>query len=275
MERGTGKTKRVVNFALCGFGRAGKIHFHGIRLNHRCKLKYIVDCFDVSAVAKGVRDVLEEYYMEDGVTFVKGSEFEAVVLGDPSLDAVVIATPTETHERYVKESLKSKKAVFCEKPLASTVENINVCYDLAMHAGCPLYCAFQRRFDAGMGGIRDRVAAGEVGRVYQIKTTSRDHPRPSIAFLKTSGGVFHDTVVHDVDMICWILGEEPVGVFAQGTCMDPEIAAIGDLDTVAVVLKFSNGVLSTTDISRHANYGYDMRLEVHVHIDWLHIQGKF
>ena len=259
---GASRTRRVVNVALCGFGRAGKIHFHNIRVNYRCKLKYIVDCFDVPTVTKGVRDVLEKYYMEDGVTFVKASEFEAVVLSDLSLDAVVIATPTETHERYVKASLKSKKAVFCEKPLASTVEDIAVCYDLAVYAKRSLYCAFQRRFDAGMGGIRERVVAGKVGRVYKVKTTSRDSAKPSVAYLKTSGGVFHDTVVHDVDMICWILGEEPVGVFAQGTCVDPEIAGVGDLDTVIVVLKFPKDIMAVVDLSRHSSYGYDMRLEV-------------
>lgn len=262
MDRTT-ERKRRVNVALCGFGRAGKIHFHSIRLNHRCRLKYIVDSFNLPDAYKTIQAHLEEYNLTDsGVTLVDASQYESALANDPSLDAVVIATPTETHERYVKTALRYRKAVFCEKPLAVSLDDVAYCYDLAASLGCPLYCAFQRRFDTSMSKLREQVKAGKVGKVFQIKTTSRDHPVPSIAFLKTSGGMYHDTAVHDIDMICWILGEEPEGVFAQGTVFSPEIQAIGDIDTAVITLKFPSGVLATSDLSRHASYGYDMRMEV-------------
>ena len=249
--------------ALCGFGRAGKIHFSGIRANHRCRLKYIVDCFDIPEVLETVRAVLDEYRMLDTVKLVQPSEFENVVLVDGDLDGVVITTPTN-YESYAKRALLAKKAVFCEKPLAYGLTDVVYCYDVAAKNGCPLYCAFQRRFDTAMAKVRNQVVEGKIGKVYQVKTTSRDQPRPSIEYLKISGGMYHDTAVHDLDMICWILGEEPAGVFATGTTFDPEIRAIGDMDTIAITLKFPSGVLATTDLSRHASYGYDMRVEVSV-----------
>ena len=103
---------------------------------------------------------------------------------------------------------------------------------------------------------------GKIGQIYQIKTTSCDSPRPSIDYIKISSGMCHDCGVHDIDMVCWIVGEEPVGVMAAGVCFDPEVKAIGDIDTVAIILKFPSGILATIDLNRHSNYGYDQRLEV-------------
>ena len=114
-----------------------------------------------------------------------------------------------------------------------------------------------------MSKLRHKVAEGKIGKLFQLKSTSRDSPRPSLEYVKTSGGMYHDTAVHDIDMLCWIVGEEPVGVFAQGSVFDPEIASIGDVDTIVVTLKFPSGVLAVCDLSRHASYGYDMRLEVY------------
>ena len=253
----------MVKLALCGLGRAGKIHFRGIRTNPRCHLKYIVDCFENVDILKAVSSFLEEYRMLDSVTLVKGSDFESIVLADEELDGVVITTPTPYHESYVKRALTAKKAVFCEKPLAYELTNVIQCYNIAEKNGCPLYCAFQRRFDPGMSKLRNHAVEGKIGKVFQIKSTSRDEPRPTIEYLKTSGGMFHDTAVHDIDIICWIVGEEPVGVFAQASTFDPEIASIGDVDTIAITLKFPSGVLALMDLNRHANYGYDMRLEVY------------
>lgn len=256
----------MVKLALCGFGRAGKIHFNGIRTNHRCQLKYIVDCFDVPDVLKAVRAVLEQYGMLDTVTLVKASDYESVVLADEELLGVVITTPTNLHESYVKRALLAKKAVFCEKPLACELTGVLQCYDIAEKNGCPLYCAFQRRFDPGMSKVRNQVKEGKIGKVFQVKSSSRDQPRPSIEYLKTAGGMYHDTAVHDIDMTCWVVGEVPCGVFAHGTTFDPELISMGELDTLAITLKFPSGVLALIDLSRHANYGYDMRIEVLVNL---------
>ena len=103
---------------------------------------------------------------------------------------------------------------------------------------------------------------GDIGKVHIIKTTSRDFPLPSIDYLKISGGIFHDCCVHDVDVICWILGERPHTVFCFANAFNPVIGALNDVDTVGVVMKFPSGVIGQIDLSRHAVYGYDQRIEV-------------
>ena len=103
---------------------------------------------------------------------------------------------------------------------------------------------------------------GDIGKVHMIKTTSRDFPRPSIDYLKISGGIFHDCCLHDVDAICWILGETPHTVFCLANAFKSEIGALNDADTVGVVMKFPSGAIGQIDLSRHAVYGYDQRIEV-------------
>ena len=186
------------------------------------------------------------------------------VLKDANVDAVIVTTPTGEHEHYVRRALTAGKAVFCEKPIAATQQAINECYDLAEEVNKPLFCAFNRRYDTGMSSLRQKVINQEIGKLYQIRTTSRDSPLPPMTFLKLSGGIFHDCAVHDIDIVCWIVGEEPCGIFAQGSAFDPEIKAIGDMDTVAIVLKFPSGVIATIELNRHSQYGYDQRLEVGV-----------
>ena len=184
------------------------------------------------------------------------------VMKDPEINGVVVATPTDSHEYFVCKALQAHKAVFCEKPVAADSNRIQECYRLAEEVGRPLFCAFNRRFDISMSRVHDQVRSGSIGKVYQVKTTSRDSPFPSIAYLKKSSGIFHDCAIHDIDMACWVVGERPVSVFAQGSAFDPEIGAIGDVDTAAIVLKFPNGVLASIDVCRHCQYGYDQRLEV-------------
>lgn len=189
-----------------------------------------------------------------------------MVLGDSEVDAVLIATPTDTHEQYVIKSLRAGKAVFCEKPIAADIRSVAACYEEAEKQNRPLLCAFNRRFDPGMSSVCRQVREGKVGTIYQIKTCSRDSPLPPISFLKLSNGMYHDCAVHDIDMICWIAGEEPVGVMAMGSTFNREIEAIGDVDTIAIILKFPSGILGSIDLSRHSSYGYDQRLEVrHIH----------
>ena len=190
------------------------------------------------------------------------------------MDGVIVTTPTETHEQIVKQALLAGKAVFCEKPIAGNIEDTARCYDVAAAVNRPLYCAFQRRFDLGFMKIHRQVREGKIGKIHLLKTTSRDSPRPTIDQLKNCRGLYHDCGVHDIDLICWVLGEEPEGVIAQGTTMDPEIAAIGDIDTIAIILKFPSGVLATIDLSRHSSYGYDHRLEVSPLTIWLDASGN-
>ena len=234
------------------------MHIISIRRSNRCRLRYIVDLADTQDT---VLKFLEEWDMTS-TKFVSAADFDTVVLQDRELQAVMITTTTCVHEQYVRKSLRAGKAVFCEKPIAATLEATKACYKEASDAGLPLLCAFNRRFDPGFKRVYKQVREGKVGKVHMIKTTSRDYPPPPMEYLRQSSGMFHDCAVHDLDVVCWILGETPVEVYAQGTAQHPEIAAMNDVDTIAIVLKFPSGTLATIDLSRHSSYGYDQRLEV-------------
>ena len=254
MEDNGLKGDRIV-LALCGFGRAGQIRFKGIRYNPRCRLKYIVE----DEVEKAKR-ILATYNMSD-VIVVSGKDLH-VVLEDAEVQAISVSTPSSTHETFCIQSLRAGKAVFCEKPVAETVEKVAHCYREAEKVGKPLYCAFQRRFDPSMSRIQAKVAAGELGKVHIFKTTSRDAQTPSVEYVKMSGGMFHDTCVHDMDMTCWILNEEPVTVHAVAHTHSQAIAEAQDVDTIVITMKYPSGAISINDLSRHSSYGYDQRMEV-------------
>ncbi|XP_014674726.1 PREDICTED: uncharacterized oxidoreductase YrbE-like [Priapulus caudatus] len=159
-------------------------------------------------------------------------------------------------------SQERDKAVFCEKPLAGSLAGIDELYELAKRRGLHLFCAFQRRFDPSFVDVKKAVGEGRVGTVHVVKSCSRDNPLPPIDFLRTSGGIFHDCAVHDIDIVCWMLGEWPESVVAVAHTHLASIAELDDSDTVAITMKFPSGVIAVIDLSRHGVYGYDQRVEV-------------
>ncbi|XP_070157179.1 inositol 2-dehydrogenase [Polyergus mexicanus] len=248
------RNDQILKLALFGVGRAGTIHLSSISSNTRVKLVYIVD-----DVESNWQNICKHWHLEN-VTFLN-SEQSDKVFQDSNVDAVVVASPTYTHENIVIKALKAKKAVFCEKPIAENRSDTVKCYEIAEKIGKPLFCAFNRRFDPSYSELRNRVRKGEVGHVHMIKSVSRDSPLPTIEYLKLSGGIFHDCLVHDIDIITWVLGEYPDKISAIVDANIPEIKAIGDFDTVAVTMHFPSGTVGMIDLSRNSTYGYDQRLE--------------
>ena len=110
-------------------------------------------------------------------------------------------------------SLQAGKAVFTEKPVAEETKAVERVYKLAEKVKRPMFCAFNRRFDPSFDAVYRQVRAGQLGQVHQIKLTSRDSPLPSEAYLKISGGIFHDCMVHDIDLMTYVLGEYPIEVY--------------------------------------------------------------
>ncbi|XP_033216590.1 inositol 2-dehydrogenase-like [Belonocnema kinseyi] len=246
---------QVFNVAIFGLGRAGTIHLEHVVSNPRTKVVYIVD--DVESKWEAIK----QYWRLKDVTFLTSKQSD-LVFKDSRVDIIVVASPTRTHEYIITKCLEAKKAVFCEKPIAEDDRSIMKCYDIAKKVGKPLFCAFNRRFDPSFIEVRNRIQRGEVGHVHVIKTTSRDSPLPTIEYLSTSGGIFHDCMVHDIDLMTWVLGEYPQKVSVGATAHIPEIKALNDFDTVVATLYFASGTLGQIDLSRNSNYGYDMRLEV-------------
>lgn len=251
----SGNRSRPLGVALFGLGRAGRIHFYNVIKNRELELLWIVE-EDVEKAEDTL--VAERVSTTEVVKPARISE----VLRDSRVDFVVVTTPTPTHEDIVRQSLTANKGVFCEKPVARSLHNTAALYDEADRVGRPLYSAFQRRFDPSLRSLHERVKQGDVGKLHVIKSCSRDSPLPTTEFLRMSGGIFHDCAVHDIDVICWMVGEAPTTAYATAHSFIPSIAEIGDVDTVAIVLKFPCGAIATVDLSRHAVYGYDQRVEL-------------
>ncbi|XP_018563748.1 uncharacterized protein LOC108905396 [Anoplophora glabripennis] len=246
---------QVFGVAVFGIGRAGTIHITNLVKNRRGKILYVVDD-DKEKLLK-----VKNYFNLLQVEFITSAE-QSTVFTDPNVRYIVCASPTYTHEDIITEALKSNKAVFCEKPIAETIEQSRTLFELAEKVNQPLFSAFNRRFDPTYAAIRERVKQGEVGKVLTVKVSSRDSPLPSLAYLKISGGIFHDCAVHDIDQVISILGEYPTKVSAIAHANIPEIDEIDDVDTVAIVLSFDSGAIGIIDLSRQCVYGYDQRLEV-------------
>jgi len=185
---------------------------------------------------------------------------EAIADNANPFDGVLVCTPTGTHYEVVKTSLIAGKHVFCEKPISLNIQESDECYNLAKTKKLHLLCAFQRRYDPSFVRLKEIVTNGGVGTLQKVRTVSRDNPVPSLDYLRTSGGIYHDCLSHDIDLIRWVTGKEPVEVFSYATNFIPSIRGIDDFDNVDCMLKFDNGILATIDVSRKAIYGYDQRI---------------
>jgi len=250
--------------ALFGLGRAGHFHLASLlALPARAALLVVVDADVAAAKASLVR------HGAPGVPVVSSSDEDAVagaVWANPAVSGVVVASPTFTHEPLVAAALKSGKACLCEKPLAMTTPGTEELFALAKRTGAPLLVGFQRRFDPTFAAAREAVLAGGVGTLNFLRSTSRDCPVPAVEYLKISGGLFHDCVVHDVDMVLWqaaAQGLSPTRVYAAASCFHPVVRSIGDVDTATVLITFDSGAQACIDVSRNAeSYGYDQRVEL-------------
>lgn len=239
----------TINFCIVGLGRAGNFHLTSIKLLKNAHLLSVVDTNPT---------LLQQISESEGCNTYQSID-EA--LADPKLDAVVIASPTDSHYDYIIKSLAAGKHVFTEKPLGHALHEVAECFDLAASKGLALYLGFQRRYDKSFVALKESLP--QLGNLRLWKASSRDNPRPSIEYLSISGNIFHDMLIHDFDMLTFLLGAEvPEKVYATGYAHDKEIAALNDFDTVLVTVHYPNGLMCSIDTSRISAYGYDQRLEV-------------
>lgn len=176
---------------------------------------------------------------------------------------VVVATPTGTHTETVTRAIATATPVLCEKPLAPDLDTAARLVTAIEAAGVPVVVGFQRRFDPATVELRRRLRGGEVGTVYLVRATCHDAAPPPGEFIATSGGLFKDCLIHDLDAVPWLLGEPVVEVYASGSVLvDESIADIGDIDTAVVTLRFAAGAHAVLSAARHDPLGYDCRTEV-------------
>ena len=241
----------MIGVAILGAGRISHVHARAVG--------------EVGARLVAVYDVVTAAAEKLAARF-GGSVEQSVeaILARSEVDAVIIATPTDTHVDYIIRCAEAGKAVLCEKPLAASVAEAQRCIDQVGHLRQVIQIGFNRRFDPSHHALQRALAAGEIGALEQLIITSRDPSPPPAEYLARSGGLFQDMTIHDFDMARWLLQEPVTSLYAQGSCLvDPAIGALGDIDTATVVLRTASGKQCTILNSRRAVYGYDQRIEAH------------
>jgi myo-inositol 2-dehydrogenase/D-chiro-inositol 1-dehydrogenase len=242
------------NVAILGAGRIGRIHATNVAALPGVKLTFVCDPVADSAAS---------------LAAALGAQVSTpeAVFADKSIDAVVIGSPTDTHSDLIHRAAAAGKHIFCEKPVDLSVPRAEDCARAVAAAGVACMIGFQRRFDPTFSEAKQRLLRGEVGVPEMLVVTSRDPGAPPPEYLKGSGGIFRDMLIHDFDVFRWILcvdeGDEAASLYATGSVLtDPAIATVGDIDSTAVTIRTRKGRLCQINTSRRAAYGYDQRFEV-------------
>ncbi|HMO58088.1 MAG TPA: inositol 2-dehydrogenase, partial [Roseiflexaceae bacterium] len=241
-----------LRIAVIGAGRIGRMHAE--------HLAQRIDGARLAAIADVAEAAAAELAARFGVPHT--TDYHAL-LEDHSIDAVAICSSTDSHARMITEAAQAGKQIFCEKPIALDLPTIDAALASVAQAGVALQIGFQRRFDPSFRAAREAIAGGAIGTPHLLRITSRDPGPPPLDYIRRSGGLFLDMMIHDFDMARFLLGDEVVAVSATGTCLvDPAIGTLGDIDTAIVTLTFAGGAIGVIDNSRRAVYGYDQRAEV-------------
>lgn len=244
----------MIKIGIIGAGRIGKVH---------AKAALNVDGAVIKWIADPIINDLENIAKSMGIE--KTSKDYKDILNDKDVDAVFICTPTDTHYSISMEALNAGKHVFCEKPVDLELNRVKDVKELVEKTGKKYMVGFNRRFDHNFKAIRDNINKGLIGKLELIQITSRDPEPPPLSYIKVSGGLFCDMMIHDFDMVRYLSSSNPVSVTAIGNALvDPKIKSEGnDVDTAIVTIELENNALAVITNSRRASYGYDQRAEVH------------
>ena len=244
--------KNIINIALFGLGRIGQMHARNL-INHKdFNLKYIFDK-DQKLTKK-----LSKKYNSIGIQNPK------IAFNDKNIKCIFIASSTNTHLKFIEEAVINKKVVFCEKPLDLDLNKVNKCKKKISKYNPKIQIGFNRRYDPAHNSLSHNLLKGKIGKLEKIIITSRDPEPPPINYLKTSGGIFKDMMIHDFDLARFYAGNDEFNfIFATGQrFLDQKLKKINDLELATVVMKTKKGVQCIITNSRHCSFGYDQRIEL-------------
>ena len=245
--------KNNLRVGVIGAGRIGKLHAQNLMTQ--------IPGVEVAAIADVDLDAAQTLAEQLDIPLVVKNY--QILLSDPSIEAIAVCSSTDTHAKIIIEAAQAMKHIFCEKPIALDLENIDLALEAVKKAAVKLQVGFNRRFDPNFRKIRSLVVEGKIGTPQILRITSRDPAPPPLSYVKVSGGLFLDMTIHDFDMARYLIGSEVQEIYtAAGVMIDPAIGDAGDVDTAIITLRFTNGAIGTIDNSRKAVYGYDQRVEM-------------
>ena len=241
-----------MRIAVLGCGRIGRMHADNLTRHPVADLAMVHDIHQPSA---------DEVASRHGVPVGESAD---EILASPEVDAVLVASSTDTHTRYIELAVAAGKPVLCEKPIDLDLARVNACADRIAGTTVPVQIGFNRRFDPGHRAAWTAVREGEIGELHQVVIVSRDPGMPTREYYESAGGLFRDMTIHDFDLARYMLDEEPEEVFAIGGRMiDKQMMdELDDLDTAMIIMRTASGKQCHINNSRTAVYGYDQRVEL-------------
>jgi len=242
----------LINIALIGLGRIGQMHGENLILHTDFKLKYVFD------VDKKLTNEIAKKFAS------KSIDDPRVAFKDKEIDAIFIASSTSTHIGLIEEAVKYKKVIFCEKPLDLSIDKINKCRKKIKNLKPKIQLGFNRRYDPGHNSLKKDLEKGVIGKLEKIIITSRDPAPPPIKYLKVSGGIFKDMMIHDFDLLRFYLNKDELNsIYATASNLsDKRFNKINDYELASCILNSKSGVQCIITNSRHCSFGYDQRVEL-------------
>jgi len=243
---------KKINIAVLGCGRIGQMHAKNVALHEMTSLACVYDINE---------DFANKVATDLGVHAVTN---DSEIFSNAEIDAVLVASPTDTHIEFIEKSVAANKPVLCEKPIDLDINKVNESAERLKGNNVPIQLGFNRRFDPGHQEAKKSLLNGEIGDLHQCIITSRDPGMPSWEYLQASGGQFRDMTIHDFDLARFMLGEEPVKVFAIANALiEPKLKSdLNDSDTLMIIMETASGKQCHINNSRSATYGYDQRVEL-------------
>ncbi len=241
----------MINVALLGFGRIGQMHAQNIYLNKALNLLYVYE--KIEKLRKKAKNL---YNCKIEKNFKK-------IFSDEKVDIIFISSPTNTHIRFIEEGIKYNKTIFCEKPLDLNINKIVKTFKKVRKNNSRIQMGFNRRFDPGHHSIKRDLEKGKIGRLEKIIITSRDPAPPSKTYLKSSGGIFRDMMIHDFDLCRYYLNKDEISEISSSvSSFENFYKKIKDHELATVTMKSKKGVICVITNSRHCSFGYDQRVEL-------------
>ena len=242
----------MINIALFGLGRIGLMHGKNLMRNRNFNLKYVYDIDN--NLSKKIAKKLRSTPIDN----------PSIAFKDKTVDSIFIASTTSTHIKLILEGVKNKKTIFCEKPLDLSIKKINDCKKKISKLNPKIQLGFNRRYDPGHNFLKKELLKGKIGKLEKIIITSRDPAPPSIKYLKQSGGIFRDMMIHDFDLTRFYLDkDEPFKLVASASNIsDKKFNKIKDYELATCLINSKNGVQCVITNSRHCTFGYDQRVEL-------------
>lgn len=237
-----------MNICLIGAGRIGIVHAIAISSEKNTILHSVVD------VNQPAAEDLAKKYSAQVLTIDEAFSNE-------DIDAYIIASSTATHADLIEKCSEVGKPVFCEKPIDLSLKRAESCAKLVEQTGIVCMLGFNRRFDPNMANLKSKVDSNVIGSIQSLVITSHDPAPPSMDYIQSSGGLFHDMMIHDFDMACWILGDTPDSIYVSATANNEDIKKARDVDTASVIMNMKKGAIVTILNGRQASFGYDQRIE--------------